>query len=77
MDFGGMTKWVYGYIQVSTRDQNTDRQMAALQELRIPAENIFMDKQSGKNFDRPQYKRLSSPYPAPSGRGLSHWLAQR
>ena len=72
-----MTKRVYGYIQVSTRDQNTDRQMAALQELRIPAENIFMDKQSGKDFDRPQYKRLSSLYPAPSGRGLSHWLAQR
>lgn len=53
-----MTGKIYGYVRVSTRDQNEDRQMIALQELEIPAENIYMDKQSGKNFDRPQYKRL-------------------
>ena len=52
-----MTK-IYGYIRVSSRDQNEDRQTAAFQKLSIPAENIFMDKQSGKDFNRPQYKRL-------------------
>ena len=49
---------VYGYIRVSTREQNEDRQLVALHELNIPEKNIFMDKQSGKDFDRPQYKRL-------------------
>ena len=49
---------LYGYIRVSTRDQNEDRQLIALRELKIPEKNIFMDKQSGKNFNRPQYKRL-------------------
>lgn len=49
---------IYGYIRVSTRDQNEDRQLIALQELNIPAKNVFMDKQSGKDFNRPQYKRL-------------------
>ncbi|MCD8361644.1 MAG: recombinase family protein [Lachnospiraceae bacterium] len=49
---------VYGYVRVSTRDQNEDRQMIALQELNIPEKNIYMDKQSGKDFDRPMYKRL-------------------
>ncbi len=48
----------YGYIRVSTREQNEDRQIIALREMSIPAENIFMDKQSGKNFERPQYKKL-------------------
>lgn len=48
----------YGYIRVSTRDQNEDRQLIALRELKIPEKNIFMDKQSGKDFNRPQYKRL-------------------
>ena len=47
-----------GYIRVSTRDQNEDRQLIALRELKIPEKNIFMDKQSGKDFNRPQYKRL-------------------
>lgn len=51
-------KNIYGYIRVSTRDQNEDRQLIALQELHIPEKNIFMDKQSGKDFNRPQYKRL-------------------
>ncbi|MCC8164377.1 MAG: recombinase family protein [Lachnospiraceae bacterium] len=49
---------VYGYVRVSTRDQNEDRQMIALQELNIPEKNIFMDKQSGKDFDRPMYKKM-------------------
>ncbi len=48
----------YGYIRVSTRDQNEDRQRIALQGLNIPEKNIFMDKQSGKDFERSQYKRL-------------------
>ncbi len=49
---------VYGYVRVSSRDQNEDRQMAAMEEKDVPKENIFMDKQSGKDFERPQYKRL-------------------
>ena len=49
---------LYGYIRVSTRDQNEDRQLIALRELKIPEKNIFVDKQSGKDFNRPQYKRL-------------------
>ena len=48
----------YGYIRVSTREQNEDRQLIALHELNIPEKNIYMDKQSGKDFERPQYKRL-------------------
>lgn len=48
----------YGYIRVSTREQNEDRQLIAMEGLKIPKKNIFMDKQSGKDFQRPQYKRL-------------------
>ena len=48
----------YGYIRVSTRDQNEDRQRIAMQEAGVDAGNIFMDKQSGKDFDRPGYRRL-------------------
>ena len=48
----------YGYIRVSTREQNEDRQLLALRKLRIPEERIYMDKQSGKDFERPQYKKL-------------------
>lgn len=48
----------YGYIRVSTREQNEDRQLIALREMSIPERNIFMDKQSGKDFNRPQYKKL-------------------
>ena len=47
----------YGYVRVSTKDQNEDRQYIALRELCIPEENIFMDKQSGKDFVRPQLVR--------------------
>ena len=48
----------YGYIRVSSTDQNEDRQRLALSEMGVPAENLFIDKQSGKDFNRPQYKRL-------------------
>lgn len=48
----------YGYIRVSSRDQNEDRQLIAMQELNIPPTHIYMDKQSGKDFNRPRYKRL-------------------
>ena len=49
----------YGYIRVSTRDQNEDRQLIAMRELSIPEKNIFLDKRSGKDFERPQYKKLA------------------
>ena len=49
---------VFGYIRVSSREQNEDRQKIALRELQIPEKNIFMDKQSGKDFERPQYKKM-------------------
>ena len=48
----------YGYVRVSTREQNEGRQLIAMAELSVPAKNIFLDKQSGKDFERPQYKRL-------------------
>ncbi len=48
----------YGYIRVSTREQNEDRQRIALREIGVADKNIYMDKQSGKDFERPQYKRL-------------------
>lgn len=48
----------YGYVRVSSIDQNEERQMIAMKEKGIELRNIFMDKMSGKNFDRPQYKRL-------------------
>ena len=48
----------YGYVRVSSTDQNEDRQMVALSLRHIPRKNIFMDKQSGKDFNRPQYRRL-------------------
>lgn len=49
---------VYGYVRVSSTDQNEDRQMIALSEVKVADENIFVDKQSGKDFERPQYKRM-------------------
>ena len=49
---------IYGYVRVSTKEQNDDRQMIALRELAVPERNIFIDKQSGKDFERPQYKKL-------------------
>ena len=49
---------IYGYVRVSSTDQNEERQMVALAEAGVSEKNIFMDKQSGKSFDRPQYKKL-------------------
>ena len=49
---------IFGYIRVSSRDQNEDRQLIALKELAIPEKNIFVDKQSGKDFQRPNYKKM-------------------
>ena len=53
-----MTRNIYGYIRVSTKEQNEGRQLIALREMSIPEQNIFIDKQSGKDFNRPQYKKL-------------------
>ena len=49
---------IYAYVRVSTREQNEDRQLIAMNELQVPQKNIFIDKQSGKDFERPQYKKL-------------------
>ena len=49
---------IYGYIRVSSCDQNEDRQLIALKEVGIPEKNIYLDKKSGKDFNRPQYKKL-------------------
>ena len=48
----------YGYVRVSSADQNEDRQMIEMQRVGVPTENIFIDKQSGKDFERPSYKRM-------------------
>ena len=53
-----MNENIYGYVRVSTKEQNLDRQLIAMREAGVPEKNIFMDKQSGKDFDRPQYRRL-------------------
>ena len=53
-----MNNKIYGYVRVSSTDQNEERQMVALAEAGVLEKNIFMDKQSGKSFDRPQYKKL-------------------
>ena len=49
---------IYGYIRVSSRDQNEERQRIALREMKVPEQNFFIDKQSCKNFERPKYKKL-------------------
>ena len=49
---------IYGYVRVSTRNQNEDRQLNAMQELNIPEKNIYIDKISGKDFNRPMYKQM-------------------
>lgn len=53
-----MENTVYGYIRVSTREQNESRQKIALQNFPVPEENIYMDKQSGKDFNRMAYQQL-------------------
>ena len=49
---------IYGYVRVSTKEQNEERQLIALHEVGVLQKNIYMDKQSGKDFNRPQYKKL-------------------
>ena len=49
---------MYGYIRVSTREQNEDRQLIAMRQFGVPEGQIVMDKQSGKDFERPGYKKL-------------------
>ena len=53
-----MAKTSFGYVRVSTREQCEDRQLIALRAFPVPEENIFTDKLSGKDFNRPQYRRL-------------------
>lgn len=50
---------IYGYVRVSSIDQNEDRQLIALSAYKIPKKNIYTDKQSGKDFERPQYKKMT------------------
>ncbi len=49
---------VYGYCRVSSISQNEDRQIIAMHEMGVEDDRIFVDKQSGKDFNRPQYKKL-------------------
>ena len=53
-----MKPTIYGYVRVSTKEQCEDRQLIALQEFSVPRENVYIDKLSGKDFNRPRYKRL-------------------
>lgn len=48
----------YGYVRVSSQDQNEERQLLAMRERNVPERNIYTDKQSGKDFNRPQFRRL-------------------
>ena len=49
---------IYGYVRVSSQDQHEDRQLISFEELKIPKANIYIDKMSGKDFSRPNYKKL-------------------
>ena len=53
-----MQKMIYGYVRVSTKEQCEDRQLLALREFPVAESNIYMDKLSGKDFNRPRYQRL-------------------
>ena len=53
-----MGQQMYGYVRVSTKEQNEDRQLIAMREFGVPEGNILIEKQSGKDFDRPKYQRL-------------------
>ncbi len=50
--------YIYGYVRVSSTDQSENRQLIALRKANIPEKNIFIDKQSGTNFNRPSYHKL-------------------
>ena len=62
---------LYGYARVSSKDQNLDRQIIALKDYGVAEENIFTDKQSGKNFNRPGYKSLISAIT--QGESMAHY----
>ena len=49
---------IFGYARTSTKEQNEDRQIIALKKMGVPEKNIFLDKLSGKDFERPQYKKM-------------------
>ena len=53
-----MENRIYGYVRVSSADQNEDRQIMAMNKVNVPEKNIYMDKLSGKDFNRPQYRKL-------------------
>lgn len=53
-------KRIFGYVRVSTAEQNEERQLAAMQKCGVPKERLYIDKVSGKNFNRPQYMKLVS-----------------
>lgn len=53
-----MNNRIFGYVRVSTKEQNEDRQMLAMEAFPVDAQNIYMDKLSGKDFNRPQYRKL-------------------
>ena len=53
-----MQEQTYGYVRVSTKDQNEARQLIAMADFGVPEDSIFIDRQSGKDFNRPQYRRL-------------------
>lgn len=53
-----MENKIYGYVRASSADQNEDRQMMALKKVNVPQKNTYMDKLSGKDFNRPQYKKM-------------------
>lgn len=48
----------YAYVRVSSKDQNAERQLIAVTEYGVESKNIYVDKQSGKDFNRPAYKKL-------------------
>ena len=50
----------YAYLRVSTREQNEERQLAAIEGLEIPKDNVFLDKESGKDFHRPEYIKMKA-----------------
>lgn len=66
-----MTRTTFGYVRVSTKDQCEDRQLLALRAFPVPERHIFTDKLSGKDFDRPQYRRCCEG----SGRATCWWCS--
>lgn len=54
----GVAEKVYGYVRVSSRDQNEERQMIAMRQFGVESRNIYVDKQSGRDFNRPSYRRM-------------------